>query len=90
MPLDADGEFKRGNGFERPFDKLQVLAWVITLYLILSFFLLAVPLQDTVMKMWCATVYCLLFAGFALLAVRSGAVDPVDQTVRTRPTQRAT
>ena len=80
MVKNSDGEYKRLNGFEAPFDRLQVLSWIICLYLVLSFFLLVVPLQDDTTKVWSSIVYALLLTVFCFLAVRTGGMDPVDKT----------
>jgi hypothetical protein len=82
MPTDSEGEFKRVNGFERPFDKLQILSWFICLYLILSFFLLVVPLLDDANKVWSSIIYALLLLVFVALAIKTGGVDPVDITTK--------
>lgn len=78
--VTASGEYKRRNGFEAPFDKLQVLSWIICTYLVLSFFLVVVPLQDDTTKVWSSIVYALLLTVFCFLTLRTGGKDPVDQT----------
>jgi hypothetical protein len=80
MPKNEAGEFKRVNGFESPHDKLQFLAWIICLYLVLSFYLLVVPLHDDTTKIWSTIIYALLFTAFTILGVRTAATDPVDKT----------
>ena len=82
MPTNADGEYKRTNGFERPFDKLQLLAWLICSYMILSYFLIVLPLQSGGTRVWATIVYTILLSVFAFLAYYTGGVDPVDSTTK--------
>jgi len=80
MGTNANGEYQRITGFERPFDKLQMIAWVLCLFLIFSFYLVVVPLHDDITKVWTSLVYALLLSAFVHLAIRTGGVDPVDKT----------
>jgi hypothetical protein len=84
MGTNQDGEYRRGTGFEQPFDKLQMLAWVLCLFLILSFYLIVVPLHDDTTKVWTSLVYAALLSAFVHLAIRTGGVDPVDKTTLER------
>ena len=79
---NADGEYKRMNGFELPLDRLQLLSWVICSWLILSYFLLVLPLQTDVTRIWATIVYALLLSIFATLTFYTGGADPVDVTTQ--------
>mmetsp|Transcript_155 Transcript_155/g.301 ORF Transcript_155/g.301 Transcript_155/m.301 type:complete len:448 (-) Transcript_155:486-1829(-) len=80
MPKNSDGEYRRTNGFEKPFDRLQFVSWIISFYLIFSFFLVVLPLMEDTTKIWTSIIYALLMSAFLLLATRTGGVDPVDKT----------
>eukprot|EP00802_Teleaulax_amphioxeia_P007507 Tamp_07513.p1 GENE.Tamp_07513~~Tamp_07513.p1 ORF type:complete len:421 (+),score=77.88 Tamp_07513:164-1426(+) len=82
MATNADGEYKRTNGFERPLDKLQLLAWLICSYLVLSYFLLVLPLQSGATRIWATIVYAMLFSVFSYLTYYTGGIDPVDMTTK--------
>jgi hypothetical protein len=87
MAIGADGEYHRINGFEKPFDRLQILSYVIFIFLIVSYYILLVPLSETAAAF--ATVYALLLASVVPLAYLSSRTDPVDDCVLNHRTGRS-
>mmetsp|Transcript_80313 Transcript_80313/g.215274 ORF Transcript_80313/g.215274 Transcript_80313/m.215274 type:complete len:270 (-) Transcript_80313:131-940(-) len=79
MAIGSDGEYYRINGFECPLDRLQILSYFIFVFLIVSYYILLVPLSDTADAF--ATVYAVILAGVVPLAVMCSRKDPVDDCV---------
>jgi hypothetical protein len=79
MAVGTDGEYHRLNGFENPLDRLQVLSYIIFVFLILSYYILLVPLSETAEAF--AAVYAVLLACVVPLAITSSRIDPVDSCV---------
>ena len=79
MAIGADGEYHRTNGFENPFDRLQILSYMIFVFLIVSYYILLVPLNDTAAAF--AATYAVLLAFVVPLAFFSSRIDPVDNCV---------
>ena len=82
MTKTDDGEFQRVNGFERPFDTLQLLSWIMFSFMVFSFFLVVMPLEEDRSRLIAITVvYALLLLAVVLLAARTSALNPVDRTI---------
>ena len=67
------------NGFEFPLDRLQLLSYVIFIFLICSYYILLVPLSSTAAAF--SAVYTVLLAAMAPLVALASWVDPVDSCV---------
>eukprot|EP00960_Hanusia_phi_P050365 760184-Hanusia_phi.AAC.1 len=82
MAKNEDGEFQRTNGFEWPFDTLQMISWIMFSFMVFSFFLVVMPLEtDNSLLIGISVVYALLLLAVVLLAARTSALNPVDRTI---------
>jgi len=75
-------EDRRNHGWETPWDYFQMSSWVIFSFLMLSFYLVVLPLfEDHISRIWIGVVYGILLGGVIIATIISSATDPVDTTI---------
>ena len=72
----------RTNGFERPFNPMQIGTWILLPVLLMQFVLFATPVLPLAASIPCTIVVVACGAASAIFAYRCCAVDPVDERLR--------
>jgi hypothetical protein len=79
---EKDFDFSRINGLQRPFNRLQVLSWVIFTIKVVSFYTIVAPAvyRDAAFYVSIQVIYgflAVLVAIFAFKATQANTLDPI-------------